>query len=156
MDSFIGHLAPAFNLIATDRKLVSLSSLRGEKVVLLFFPAAFSSTCDSEMCYLRDNFAEYKKLDAKIFGISTDTFWTLAKYKEDQKIPFELLSDFNKIASRAYNSLYEEFILGMLGVTKRSSFVLDRQGVIRHQEILESANILPNFEEIRRTLQEMA
>lgn len=155
MDSFIGHIAPAFNLIATDRKLVSLSSLRGEKVVLLFFPAAFSSTCDSEMYYLRDNFADYQKLDAKVFGISTDTFWTLAKYKEDQKIPFELLSDFNKTTSKAYDSLYEEFILGMLGVSKRATFVIDRQGVIQYQEILDSANILPNFEDIRGILREI-
>ncbi len=74
---------------------------------------------------------------ASVFGISVDSVFTLAKYKEEQQYNFPLLSDFNKEVSAAYGSLYQDWILNMRGVSKRSAFVIDKEGVVRYAEVLE-------------------
>ena len=149
----VGTLAPDFSLTDTNKATVTLSELRGQNVVLLFFPFAFTSTCTAELCGVRDDIAQYQSLNAKVFGISIDTVFTLIKYKEDQQLNFDLLCDFNKEAGTAYNVLYESFAFGMKGVAKRSAFVVDKEGVIRYAEVLENANELPNIAEVKATLQ---
>ena len=106
-------------------------------VVLLFFPLAFTSVCTAELCSVRDNYALYNELNAVVYGISVDSAFTLAKFKEEQRLNFDLLSDFNKTASTAYDCLYSEFALGMKGVSKRSAFVIDKDGMIQYAEVLE-------------------
>ncbi|MEM1320031.1 MAG: redoxin domain-containing protein, partial [Bacteroidota bacterium] len=81
-----------------------------------------------------------------------DSLFTLEKFKADQSLNFPLLSDFNKNVSRAYGSLYEDFVLDMKGVSKRSAFVIDKEGTVRYAEVLESAGDLPNFEAVKATL----
>jgi peroxiredoxin len=76
----------------------------------------------------------------------------LAKFKEEQGLNFNLLSDFNKTASQAYDSLYDTFVLEMKGVSKRSAFLIDREGVIRYAEVLESAGDVPNLEALKEIL----
>ena len=105
------------------------------------------------MCGVRDDIAYYHNLNAKVFGISIDTVFTLIKFKEDQQLNFDLLCDFNKEAGNAYNVLYESFAFGMKGVAKRSAFVVDKEGVIRYAEVLENANELPNIAAVKATLQ---
>jgi len=151
----VGELAPQFRLYNTDKKEVSLSDLRGKNVVLLFYPFAFSGTCTAELCNMRDSYAVYNNLNAEIMGISIDSVFTQKKYKEEQKLNFELLSDFNKETSAAYNSLYEDFIFGTKGVSKRSAFVIDKEGIIRHIEILENAGEQPNYEAIQNCLKKL-
>lgn len=146
-----GQKAPSFTLTDTDRKKVSLEDLKGKNVLLLFFPFAFSGTCTKELCATRDDIASYNNSDAVVFGISIDSFFTLAKYKEDQYLNFQLLSDFNKEASKAYDALYDE-LLGMKGVSKRAAFVIDKQGIIRYAEVVENAGELPNFIAIKEAL----
>ena len=148
----IGETATDFTLFSTEKKEVSLSSYEGKNVVLLFFPLAFTSVCTAELCEMRDDLSIYQNLDAEIIAISVDSLFTLEKFKEEQKLNFTLLADFNKEVSRAYGSLYEEFVLGMRGVSKRSAFVLDKTGKIQYAEVLESAGDLPNFEKIKGTL----
>ncbi len=148
----IGDLAPSFTLINTEKKPISLADFKGKNVVILFFPMAFTRVCTAELCQTRDDIAYYKGLNAEVLGISVDSPFTLDKFKEDQNLPFQLLSDFNKTASRAYGSLYEQWILGMEGVSKRSSFVIDSGGKIAHIEILENAGDSPNFEAIKSAL----
>ncbi len=121
-------------------------------MVLLFFPQAFTSVCTKELCSTRDDIAQYQKLNAEVMAISVDSVFTLAKYKDDQKLNFPLLSDFNKEISRAYETMYEDWILGMRGVSKRSAFVIDKNGIIQYAEVLESAGDLPNFEAVKTTL----
>jgi len=145
----VGDKAPLFKLHASDKSEVSLESYRGKNVVLLFFPLAFTGTCTTELCTMRDDIANYNDLDAQILAVSVDSLFSLDKYKEEQNLNFPLLSDFNKEVSRSYGSLYEEFVLGMRGVSKRSAFVIDGEGVIRYAEVLESAGDLPNFEAIK-------
>ncbi len=149
----IGQLAPDFSLTDTNKTTVTLSELRGQNVVLLFFPFAFTSVCTTELCGVRDDIAYYHNLNAKVFGISIDTVFTLIKFKEDQQLNFDLLCDFNKEAGNAYNVLYESFAFGMKGVAKRSAFVVDKEGVIRYAEVLENANELPNIAAVKATLQ---
>ena len=103
----IGQQAPDFTLFDSDKKEITLSELKGKPVLLLFFPLAFTSTCTTELCSVRDNIGWYNNINAKVFGISVDALQTLAKFKEDQQLNFTLLSDFNKDVSRLYESIYE-------------------------------------------------
>ena len=88
-------------------------------------------------------------------GISVDSVFTLKKYREDQHFDFTLLSDFNKEVSITYGCIYHDWILDMKGVSKRSAFIIDKEGIIRYAEILENAGDLPNFEVINRALSEL-
>jgi len=148
MSLTIGQPAPPFTLVSTERRQVSLSDFKGKKIVLNFFPFAFTGTCTTQLCTMRDNFGYYEGSNAVILGISVDSPFTLAKYKEVNNYQFELLSDFNKDVSTAYGALYEEFILGLKGVSKRSVFVIDEEQNIIYAEVLEVATDLPNFEAI--------
>lgn len=152
----IGDEAPQFTLKASDKSDVSLSDFKGRNVVILFFPAAFTGVCTAELCSVRDNMAEYAQLDADVLAISVDLPFTLNKFKEEQGFQFPLLSDFNKEVSRAYGSIYEEWILGFKGVAKRSAFVVDREGKIRYAEVLENAGEQPNFEAVKTTLKSLS
>lgn len=148
----IGSKAPEFALYDTDKTKVTLSELQGQNVLLLFFPLAFTSVCTAELCSVRDNIASYNNLNAKVFGISVDSIFTLGKFKAEQHLNFPLLSDFNKEAAAAYDTLYQDFVLEMKGVAKRSAFVLDKEGVVRYAEVLEKASDVPDFEAINKTL----
>jgi peroxiredoxin len=149
----IGQPAPEFTLFDSDKQKVSLSDYRGQNVLLLFFPQAFTGTCTKELCSTRDNIALYNQANARVFGISVDSVFTLAKYKEDQSLNFPLLSDFNKATSTDYGSLYDTFAFDMKGVSKRSAFVVDKEGIIRYAEVLEKATDLPDFSAIQKTLE---
>ena len=144
--------APSFKLFNTKKESIELNNLRGKNVVLLFFPLAFTSTCTAELCSIRDNYQIYDQLNALVFGISIDSLFTLAKFKEEQKLNFDLLSDFNKEVSAAYGILYEEFVFGMKGVSKRSAFVIDKNGILQYAEVLEKASDLPDFNKIEACL----
>ena len=148
----IGQPAPDFTLFDSQKKQLTLSELKGHNVLLLFFPLAFTKTCTEELCHVRDNINDYNNSDAKVFGISVDALHTLAKYKEDQQLNFTLLSDFNKDVSRLYDSIYEMFGYNMKGVSKRSAFVIDKEGVVRYAEVLENAGEIPNFGAIESVL----
>jgi peroxiredoxin len=151
----IGQQAPDFTLYDSDKQKVSLSDYKGSNVLLLFYPQAFTGTCTKELCSTRDNIALYNQANAKVFGISVDSIFTLAKFKEEQHLNFPLLSDFNKTTSAAYGSLYDNFAFDMHGVSKRSAFVLDKQGIVRYAEVLETATDLPDFTAIQKTLSEL-
>lgn len=148
----IGTVAPEFSLFDNAKKKVSLSEFRGKNVILLFFPQAFTSVCTEELCSVSDNMHHYEDLDAQIFGISVDSVFTLDKYHTDQQYNFPLLSDFNKEVSKAYSSLYDSWIFDMKGVSKRSAFVIDKEGVIRYAEILDNPGLQPDFNAIKNTL----
>jgi len=106
----VGDKAPSFTLFNTEKKEISLSDFAGKNVVILFFPLAFTSVCTAELCEMRDNIATYSNLNAEIVGISVDSLFTLDKFKAEQSLPFNLLSDFNKEVSTAYGSIYENFV----------------------------------------------
>jgi peroxiredoxin len=146
------QLAPNFKLFNTTKQEIELTRLHGKNVVLLFFPLAFTSTCTAELCSVRDNYNIYESLNATVLGISVDSLFTLGKFKEEQKLNFDLLSDFNREVSTSYGSLYNDFVFGMKGVSKRSAFVIDKTGTVKYAEVLEKASDVPDFEKINACL----
>ncbi|MEP6746817.1 MAG: redoxin domain-containing protein [Bacteroidota bacterium] len=150
-----GQPAPAFILHDTEKKEVALQDHQGKNVVLLFFPLAFTGVCTKELCSVRDNIAIYNNSNAQVFGISVDSPQTLAKFKEEQGLNFSLLSDFNKDVSTIYGAIYESFGGWMHGVSKRSAFVIDKQGVIQYAEVLENAGEIPDFDALQSTLKSL-
>ena len=156
MAPLVGEVAPQFTLYSDEKKPISLNDCKGQPVLILFFPLAFTGVCTAELCSMRDELGWYENLNTRILAISVDSPQTLAAFKRSQNYNFPLLSDFNKEVIRAYGTIYEEFGLGMRGVAKRSAFVIDKDGIIRYAEVLENAGELPNFNEIKKTLQNLA
>jgi peroxiredoxin len=147
MAADVGSKAPDFTLMNDDRQPVTLSQQRGAPVVLAFFPAAFSSVCTKELCTFRDSLARLNQAKAKVFGISVDTFFTLKAFKDQQHLTFPLLSDFNKQAIKDYG-VFNEDMIGLKGIAKRAVFVIDKDGVVRHREVLEDARNEPNYDAV--------
>ena len=151
----VGQMAPEFCLYNSEKEKVTLSQLRGENVLLLFFPLAFTSVCTAELCAVRDNLKLYESLQVKPLGISVDSLYTLARFKQEQNLNFPLLSDFNKTVSKLYGSLYESFGFDMQGVSKRSAFLIDKDGVVQYAEVLENAGKQPDFQALQVKLREL-
>ena len=151
MSATVGSKAPDFTLMNENREPVTLSSQKGHPVVLAFFPAAFSGVCTKELCTFRDSMAKLNNAKAQVYGISVDTFFTLAAFKKDQNLNFPLLSDFNKDVIQAYGA-YNPDMIGLKGIAKRSTFVIDKDGVIRHAEVLDDARNEPNYDKVFETL----
>src|SRR5919201_1748346 len=143
----VGSTAPDFTLTNQDRQPVRLSAQRGKPVVLAFFPAAFSSVCTKELCTFRDSVAKLNQAKAQVYGISVDTFFTLKAFQDQQKLTYPLLSDFNKDVIRRYGVFNEEMI-GLKGIAKRAVFVIDKDGVVRHREVLDDARNEPDYENV--------
>jgi peroxiredoxin len=148
----IGDTAPDFTLMNQDRQPVTLSStLQDGPVVLAFVPAAFSSTCQSELCTFRDSIATLDASNAQVFGISTDTFFTLKAWSDQQKFGFPLLSDYNKDVIRSYDVVNPDMI-GLKDIAKRAVFVIDRQGKVRYREVLADARNEPDYGKVSAAL----
>lgn len=150
----IDQKAPDFTLYDSDKNKVTLSSFNGtQNVLLLFFPLAFTGVCTRELCSVRDDIGRYDNANARVLGISVDSVYSLAKFKMEQAINFPLLSDFNKEASTAYGCIYESFTdMHLKGVSKRSAFVIDKQGIIKYAEVLDNAGQIPDFQAIHKIL----
>ena len=95
----VGQPAPIFSLFNSEKQEIDLASLKGRNVLLLFFPVAFTSVCTKELCEVRDSLSFYNEVNAIVFGISIDSVYTLSKFKQEQRLNFSLLSDFNKEVS---------------------------------------------------------
>ena len=149
----IGQPAPDFLMYDTEKAPLKLSELKGKNVLLLFFPWAFTGTCTKELCATRDDIAFYNNMQAEVLGISVDSPYSLRVFKEQQNLNFKLLSDFNKIVSETYGCIYDRWGLELKGVSKRSAFLIDKEGIIRYTEILENASEIPDFEAIKKVLE---
>ena len=156
MNISIGDKAPSFTLRNTEKAEVNLSDFSDQNVLVLFFPLAFTGVCTAELCSIRDDISKYESLNAQVLAISVDSLFTLEQFKKVQGYNFPLLSDFNKEVSRAYGSLYQDFVLGMKGVSKRSAFLVDKKGVVQYAEVLEDAGQQPNFEAIVEKLNSLS
>jgi len=148
----VGSKAPDFTLTAQDRQPVTLSQ---QRVVLAFFPAAFSSVCAREMCTFRDSLPRLGQATAEVYGISVDTFFTLKAFHDHEKLTFALLSDFNKQVIRDYG-VFNEDMIGLKGIARRAVFVIDKDGVVRHREILDDARNEPDYNKIFTELAALA
>jgi peroxiredoxin len=148
-----GQQAPDFSLFNTEKQKVTLSEFKGKNVVVLFFPLAFTGTCTTELCNIRDNIAVYNNANATVLGISVDSLFALDKFKAEQNLNFPLLSDFNKQAATDFGVLYEIFpAFEMAGVSKRAAFVVDKDGTVQYAEVCPTPGDLPDFSAIQETL----
>ncbi|SMO69168.1 redoxin domain-containing protein [Fodinibius sediminis] len=148
----VNDSAPDFTLLNTEGNKISLADFKEkQKVVLLFFPLAFSSVCTEELCFTRDNMKLYHAMNARVLAVSVDSFFALNAFKKAENLNFTLLSDFNKEVARSYNVLYEDYF-GMKGVARRAVFVIGEDGIIRHREVLEDSGDLPDFKAVQQVL----
>ena len=148
----VGAKAPDFTLPNQDREPVTLSEqVKKGPVVLAFMPAAFSGTCTIEFCKFRDSATALNQVNATVLGITVDTFFALKAWADQQKFTYPLLSDFNKDVTAKYGVLNPDMI-GLKGIAKRSIFVIDKGGVVRHREVLEDARNEPNYDKINQAL----
>lgn len=153
----IGDKAPNFKLFNTEKKEVSLEDFKGKSLIIHFFPLAFTGVCTTQLCSVRDAISMYKNDNADVVAISVDSAFTLGKFKAEQNLQFDLLSDFNKETATAYGALHEVFpAFGMRGVAKRSAFVVDKDGVIQYAQVLDNPGDLPDFAAINATLEKIA
>jgi glutaredoxin-dependent peroxiredoxin len=148
----VGSKAPDFTLMNQDRQPITLSAaLKNGPVVLAFLPGAFSSVCTNEMCTFRDSIATLNAAKGQVMGVTTDTFFTLKAWADQQRFAFPLLSDYNKDVIRQYDVVNPDMI-GLKNIAKRAVFVIDREGTVRHREVLEDARHEPNYDKVRSTL----
>ena len=145
-----GDTAPAITLPVRPKEMVEVP-IGQEKVVLLFFPLAFSPVCTDEMCQMRDSWSEWEALDAKVLGISVDSPFVTDRFRTEEKIPFDLLSDFNKDVSSTYGVLHEDLI-GLKGVAKRSAFVIDADGTVAYAWVTDDPRVQVPFDEVKAAL----
>ena len=148
-----GEKAPEFTLPDTDRKPRSLHELlkpRGA-TLLAFFPGAFTGVCTREMCALRDNMAEFNKVNAQVVGISVSDPFSNKAFAQNNNLSFPVLSDYNREVVKSYNVYHENFG-NLKGYTaaKRSVFILDHNGVVVYKWVSEDPTKEPNYEELKK------
>lgn len=147
-----GDAAPTFSLAQKPGDVVDVGEHIGrDTVVLLFFPFAYSPVCTDEMCHFRDNWSDWNALDANVFGISIDSPFVAARFRQDENIPFPILSDFNKDVSASYGALHED-LKGMKGVSKRAAFVIGKDGNIVFAWVSDDPRVQVPFEEVKAAL----
>ncbi|MBM4113610.1 MAG: redoxin domain-containing protein [Phycisphaerae bacterium] len=150
----VGSQAPGFSLPSKPGQSEDLTAAIGSgPVVLLFFPLAFSSVCTAEMCHFRDEWSRWSGLGARIYGISVDSPFVTDRFRQAERIPFPILSDFNKEVSAKYGVLLPE-LNGLRGVSARAAFVIDRQGIVRYAKINDSPKEQVDFGAIERAVKE--
>ena len=148
----IGTPAPAFTLPNGPGTEVALADLLSKgPVVVFFYPHAYSSVCTEEFCGVRDDWSAWSEINASVVGISVNTPFVVAQWKQDLGLPFELLSDFNKDTSAAYDAMYDEFF-GLKGVSKRSAYVIGTDGTITYAWQSEDAGVQPDMDAIKAAL----
>lgn len=127
----IGDQAPDFTLLSDMDENVTLSQLRGQRVLLYFYPKDNTPGCTKEACDFRDSFPVFTQQAVKIFGISKDSPATHAKFKKKHGLPFTLLTDPNADVCEAYGVINKKSLFGktFLGI-ERSTFLIDEQGII--------------------------
>ena len=151
----IGQKVPEFSLPDADGRLRTLEEFAKQgKVMLAFFPFAFSGTCDKEMCMFRDGFTTLKDSGAQIVGISADSCFSLRAFAHTYNLQFPLLSDFNRKVSKLYGVLQDSWVsLGYKGVPKRSIFIVDERQILRYRWVSEVPSNEPPYQEVRRAIE---
>ena len=147
--SNLNETAPDFNLKNTEKNDIALSSYKGKIVVLAFYPGAFTGVCDTEMCSLRDSMNSFNDLNATVLGISVDSPWANAEFAKKYEINFNLLSDYNRDVSKAYDMIFNG-LGGLEGYecSNRGVIIIDGEGLIQYRWVAENPGVEPNYSEI--------
>lgn len=145
----IGETAPKFMLFDTNRKIRSLSEFDGKKIILVFYPGAFTSVCTKEMCSFRDSITKFDGSNAQVIGISVDAPFVNKAFAIQNGLQFPLLSDYSRRVSKLYGGIHENFAgLTDYSVSKRAVFIIDINRIVRYVWISENPGIEPNYDEI--------
>ncbi|MFQ5846559.1 MAG: peroxiredoxin [Candidatus Methylomirabilales bacterium] len=152
----VGQKAPEFALVDTERKPRTLAEFKGQKLILAFYPAAFTGVCTKELCTFRDSLSHLGSLGATVLGISVDTPFANKAFGEQHQITFPLLSDYTRQVITAYDVQLPD-LAGLKGYTaaKRAVFVLDSGGVIRYKWTSDDPMKEPNYEEVKQAVQQI-
>jgi peroxiredoxin Q/BCP len=113
--------APEFELASTSGERFKLSEQVGEPIILFFYPKNFTKVCTAEVCEFRDAFSEFRDLNVKVVGISQDTIDSHHKFKKENKLPFELLSDPKGKVAKLYKAT-----IPVIGMNRRVTYLLDK------------------------------
>jgi peroxiredoxin len=130
----VGQEAPDFTLRDENNQRVHLADLRGQPVVLVFYPLDFSPVCTGELCNFRDDWSEFEQAGAKVFGISRDSVWSHKAFKEKEGLKHGLLADMNGEVARLYGAWDEK-----AGLAERLTVLIDKDGKIVYTT--KSANL---------------
>jgi len=150
-----GDKAPDFTTKTHNMDDFNLDAVIGKSnIVLLFFPLVNTKVCHNELCVLRDTHKDYEELNAQVYAISVDSPFAQKLWVEKENYNFTMLTDFNKEISAKYGCQYNS-LAGLKGVAKRSAFIIDKEGILRYIWISDDAGVLPNFEEIKSTLEKI-
>lgn len=143
--------APDFTLPTDSGSEVKLSDLRGQKVVLYFYPKDMTPGCTTQACDLRDRHPEFEARDAVVLGVSPDPVETHAKFRKKHGLPFPLLADTERKVARAYGVWKEKKLYGgtSLGI-ERTTFVIDENGLI--QRIIRKVKPAKHAEQVLEEL----
>ena len=146
----VGQKMLDFQLPDQNRKQRSLKEFQGKKVVLAFFPGAFTGVCDKEMCTFRDSLAS---LPGQVVAVSVNDPFTNKAFADANKLQFPILSDYMRETIKKLNIFHNDFA-GLKGYTaaKRSVFVLDPTGAVRYRWISEDPGKEPNYDEVKSAL----
>ena len=149
----VGNKAPDFTLFDTNLKQRKLSEFLGKKLVLAFFPGAFTSVCTKEMCAFRDSMTRLSELQGQVIGVSVNDPWSNKGFAERNMLTFPLLSDYRRDVVKLYNIELKNFA-GMKDYTvaKRSVFILDKEGIVRYKWVSDDPGVQPNYGEIEKEL----
>ena len=153
----VGERTPSFVLPNQDLEKISLEDLlsNGKPVILVFFPAAFSPVCTRELCNFRDKMAKLSKANAVVVGISVDNPWCLKEFKRVNRLPFDLLSDFNREVIERYGIVHEDLI-GLKRVAKRAVFIVSPDGVVAWKWVSDDPGVEPDYDEVIRVANSIA
>jgi len=151
--SMLGSPAPGFTLPNTTRENVSLSDLRGTKVVLAFFPAAFTGVCEKELCTFRDSLTAFNDLNSTVVGISVDAPFSNEAFSQANNLNFQVLSDYSRSTVYAYGVALHDFG-GMPGYTasQRAVFIVDETGNVTYEWIAPNPGVEPDYDAVRAAL----
>ena len=153
----VGQKAPDLAIPDVERVVRSLKDFAGKKVVLAFYPGAFTPVCTRELCTFRDSLNRLEGLGAQVIGISVDTPFSNRAFAVQNHLNFPVLSDYNREVCRLYDVLLSDFA-GLKGLTaaKRSVFVLDRDGFVRYKWVSDDPTKEPDYSEITRAVEQIA
>lgn len=152
-----GDQAPDVTLPSSTGEQVSLAGLwREQPLVVLFFPLAFTGTCTQELCTVGADLGSYTGLNGRVVAISVDSPFALDRFRKETGAGYPFLSDFNREASRAFGVLRQGPLgPGLLGASDRAAFVIGTDGTVAYAWHSTNPGLLPPFDEIKGSLQEL-
>ena len=147
MSLSVGTIAPDFTLVDNTLTSHTLSTYKGQNIVLAFFPASFTGVCEKELCTFRDNISKLSSAHAKVFGISVDLPFSAQAFAQKNDLNFPILADFNRIATNAYDVLFKDLanIPGM-DVSARAVYLINKDGIITYVEVTANPGVEPDYE----------